>query len=311
MLPRLSLYLRLALMATVVSAVIAPPMFTATAIADDDDDDDDDDGDDDDDDDDDDDGDDDDEPQPKVTAGGMFTKKTYPMTELERTLTLIKGMAEVRAGIDIDVGADTAFEIWYLKAEARYGLQDNVELQAGFDFLLAGDRVTGTNVGAFYVGVEGGLIFDLVDARLLLALPLTAGEDPAQTDVGFDIIAGVPFRYKPKPKIAIIALDKILTIPTTGGGNKPDLTVGVGLVYQATPQVAALLRGEITILDFDTDQIVIPATAAVQFSPNNKFDIGAEFTFKNFRSITGGEENEDGPGPFDQRSLLLFGQARF
>lgn len=256
------------------------------------------------------------EPQPPVTAGGMFTKKTYPVAELARPLTVIQGMLEVRAGIDIDVSDKTAFELFRLKVDGRYGLADHVELQLVSEILLGGDRALllpptledGTmaagptaSVALFGAGIEGALYYDLVHFRSVGALTiLPKAENPDETEVGFDLILGVPFRYRLKPQIAIIALDEIMTIHFLGG--KPDLTVGVGGVFQVIPQAALTARAELFVPAFDTTLLTVPLTAAAQFSPNNQFDIGIEFTLPvDVRN----EENR-----FAKRSALLFVQAR-
>jgi hypothetical protein len=258
------------------------------------------------------------EPQPPVTAGGMFTKKTYPVAELDRPLTVIQGMFEVRGGIDIDVSDQTAFELFRLKLDGRYGIADHIELQAIIDFLIGGDRalllppapppedpdaVTGvtSNVGLFGFGFEGALYYDVVHFRSIAALTiLPAGANAEETDVGFDLILGVPFRYRIKPQIAIVALDEIMTIHFAGG--KPDLTVGVGGVFQVIPQVALTARAELFVPAFNTELLTVPLTAAAQFSPNNQFDIGIEFTLN---TDVRNEETR-----FDKRSALLFVQTR-
>jgi len=256
------------------------------------------------------------EPQPPVTAGGMFTKKTYPVAELERPLTVIGGMVEVRGGIDIDVSDQTAFELFRLKLDGRYGIADHVELQAVIDFLIGGDRAlllapppdaegkpTGvtSNVGLFGFGLEGALYYDVVHFRSIAALTiLPKGDTAEETDVGFDLILGVPFRYRIKPQIAIVALDEIMTIHFAGG--KPDLTVGLGGVFQVIPQVALTARAELFVPAFNTELLTVPLTAAAQFSPNNQFDIGLEFTLN---TDVRNEETR-----FDKRSALLFVQTR-
>jgi hypothetical protein len=255
------------------------------------------------------------EPQPPVTAGGMFTKKSYPVAELERPLTVIQGMFEVRGGIDIDVSDETAFELFRLKLDGRYGLADHVELQAFIDFLISGDRslllppapVEGEDVGGvivpvgqFGVGLEGALYYDMVHFRSAAALTiLPGGVDGEEDDFGFDLILGVPFRYRIKPQIAIIALDEIMTIHSD---RKPDLTVGVGGVFQVIPQAALTARAEVFVPEFNTKFVTVPLTAAAQFSPNNQFDIGIEFT------LPVDVRNEE--TRFSKRSALLFVQTR-
>lgn len=255
------------------------------------------------------------DPQPPVTAGGMFTKKSYPVAELERPLTVIQGMFEVRGGIDIDVSDETAFELFRLKLDGRFGVADHVELQAIIDFLISGDRalllpslVDGEDVGGvttpvslFGLGFEGALYYDLVHFRSIAALTtLPKAENPQESDFGFDLILGVPFRYRIKPQIAIVALDEIMTIHLAGG--KPDLTVGVGGVFQVIPQVALTARAEVFVPAFNTKFVTVPLTAAAQFSPNNQIDIGIEFT------LPVDVRNEE--TRFSKRSALLFVQTR-
>ncbi len=106
--------------------IIGPRHF-AQAYADDDDEDDEDDGGDDGDDGGDDEGAEDeeeeeDEDQPPITAGGLFTLKTYPQGEIQRPLTMTKGITELRGGFGFDVSNKTAFETVGAAADVRYGL---------------------------------------------------------------------------------------------------------------------------------------------------------------------------------------------
>ena len=313
--------LRLLLALWVGSAVVATASFSTTpsvAFADDDEDDEDEDDDDDDDDEDEDDDDDDDDEddgyeQPPVTAGGLYTKKTYPVAELSRTLTVIGGMLEVRAGLDIDASNQTAFENWSGVIEGRYGIKDNFELQLGTSFLLIGDAFPGpggTNQVRFDIGFENAIYFDVVDFRMGLELPInpecsdddTLGCDAFAVDLAF----GFPVRYRAHKQFAIIALDKLMTIHFAD--QKPDLTLGIGFVVQIVKQLAIVARGELFVAEFNFDEgLAIPATAALQFSPHNRFDLGLEFTFSNLKA----KDETGDSAPFDARRLLIFGQARF
>ncbi len=339
MLFRLSLLLRIALAGVFVSALIGPlsglvPDLVSSSdsglafAAGDDDDDDDDAGDDDDssgdddaagdDDDDDDDDDGADKDQPPVTAGGLYTKKTWPIREIDRTLTLIKGMGEVRGGLDIDVSDKQAFEFWKFRADARYGVKDNFELQFGGTFQLAGtfaDAAAKAANGAssLELGFESAIAYDLVDFRFTTIWTV----DP---DFAFDMALGFPFIYRPKPNIAVVALDKIMTIhtksATTGvddmgnptSSSKPDLTVGVGIIFQAVEQLAILAHGEITAPRFDTSNVVIPVSVNIQFSPNNKMDLGGEFTLGNLKGS--GSHRLAVPAAFPAVALLMPAAAR-
>src|SRR3982751_6071622 len=66
--------------------------------------------------------------QPPVTAGGLFTIQTYPLTELQRPLTLTKGITQLRLDLGTDVSALTAFEEYVVALHGRYGLEDNLTL---------------------------------------------------------------------------------------------------------------------------------------------------------------------------------------
>ena len=278
---------RLVLVLLLASAAVAAPEWVSSAYAQDDDDDDD-----------------DDDPQPPVTSGGLFTKASFPVAELERPLTLIGGMFQIRAGLNVDISNENAFEAFRLDLLAAYGIRDWSEIQFGVDINAAKSSPDVDLLLAY----EASIAYDLVNFRI--GVDLIIGAAPLPDDTGmitgdksnaFDIFFGFPFRYKPKPQIGIIALDKLMTIHTS---SKPDLTVGLGLVFQAAPPVALILRADAIVTEFNFDKSIrIPATAAVQFSPNNKFDLGLEFTFFNLNT-------EDPLKPFDQRFLRLFGQLR-
>ena len=267
---------------------------------DDDDDDDDDFGDEDEYEDDDEEEEEDDYQQPPYYAGGLYTKKTWPQAELQRNLTLIKGMLEVRAGIDADVSNQTAFEIWRSVVDGRYGVSDTFELQAGFLAVLAGDIGGLDNNAEFYLGFENAILFDVVNFRLLAELEY---QDVDEDAAAFNFVIGLPMRFRIKDKVGVFALDRLLTVRTDG--EKPDLTVGIGVLFQPLPIVAGILRGEVQVARANFDQgISVPATAAVQLSPNNQVDLGLEFSFSNLN------QEADMVEWYDNRRLLLYGQFR-
>jgi hypothetical protein len=285
-----------------------------------------------------------DEGQPLVTAGGLFTKKNYPVGENLRPLILNKGMIEAKAGFNMDMNALHAFETWRLPIEARYGLRDHVELQFGADFLLVyneDDKETYEAEGqpllpsfdnaVFSLGVESALYYNVVDFRIALEFPINPGAEggePADNpEFGdgldppsaftVDIVVGVPFRIVPKKQFAIFALDKIFTVHTLSG-SKPDLNAALGVVIMPVDIVSIVLRGEFVVPEFNTNFLLIPASAAVQFSPNNKFDLGLEFTFASLKLSKADEafnesnaNEDDDLSAFSRRFLQLFVQARF
>jgi hypothetical protein len=258
-----------------------------------------------------------DEGQPPVTAGGMFTKETYPVAELQRPLTITKGMAEVRAGIDVDVSAAGAFEKFGLGFNGRYGIEDNVEIQA--DLRTDLNKFSSFRAGA---ALEASIVYDLVDFRLGVVVPVskvTIVDDPmtpavemgTENKTAFDFELGFPFRYAVKPEGGIVALDTFMTINTEG---KPDLTPSIGIIVQPVPALAVKLHGKVIVIDFNTDadNFQIPVSANIQFSPKNLVDIGGEFTFPNLKPPETQDLNADGePDKFyEQRMLLLYIQLR-
>src|SRR5690606_13136607 len=220
--------------------------------------------------------------QPPATAGGLYTMKTWPLAESLRPLTLNKGMLEVRAGFNMDLSALDAFETWRVPIEARFGLRDHVELQAGIDFLLVtseeqqaafeefGSLLPPLDAFVIGIGLESALYYDLVDFRLALEFPINPGvpgnespdcdtDDPSAlcgltppVPFTMDIVVGFPFRYAPKKQFAIIGLDKLFTVHTIGGG-KPDLTASLGFLIQPIDFLAIFLRGEFIVPEFNTN----------------------------------------------------------
>jgi hypothetical protein len=89
-------------------------------------------------------------------------------------------------------------------------------------------------------------------------------------------------------------------------GAKPDLNPSLGIAANPVPPLSVVIFGQLRIPDFDTSagNFQIPVTARVEFSPNQKFDIGLEFTLLNVKP-------PDPQSPIDNRFLSAFVQARF
>ncbi|HTL37405.1 MAG TPA: hypothetical protein VL326_29930, partial [Kofleriaceae bacterium] len=102
----------------------------------------------------------DDKDQPPVTAGGLFTMKSYPVREISRPLTMTQGITQIRASIGTDISAKGAFESGGLSVEAIYGQADN--------FNIIGGVTDAYNFKQFgiYAGFEGALAYDIVDIRV-------------------------------------------------------------------------------------------------------------------------------------------------
>jgi len=247
-----------------------------------------------------------DEDQPPITAGGLYTLKTYPQGAIARPLTMTKGITELKGGVGFDISNETAFETVGVSADIRHGLQDNVELRAGFK------GIKNFDLWSAYAAFEGSIVYDLVDFRIGLDLAKTAGATTSdESSVGVSIPIGFPFRYAPKEQVAVTALETAFSIQFD---SKPDFTPNVGIVIQPQPIVAILLKASLIIprFDFRKDNVVVPASAAVQLSPNNRLDAGMEFRFGNLKLPEGTDIDGDGEEDkfYDDRFLLFFARYR-
>lgn len=177
----------------------------------------------------------DDKDQPPVTAGGLFTMNTYPVSEIARPLTMTEHIAQFRLGLGTDISAKGAFSTGGLSVEAQYGVADNFTVIGGIT-----DAYNFKQFG-FYAGFEGALAYDLLDIRLAANLHRNAiaeycddpnitapanCSDPTMPGVlpnlpdgnysaggtKFSLDLGFPFRYSIKPEIAIIALQTLMSI---------------------------------------------------------------------------------------------------
>jgi hypothetical protein len=303
--------LGIALFGITIAAVAAWPVQSAYAQADDDDDDDEDE-DDEDTSEEEEEEEEDPKDQPPITAGGLFTLKSYPVRELHRPLTITEKILQARVGLGIDVAAKTAFKGYGLNVDGRYGIRDHVMGLAGFN------NAYNFNQLVIYGGLEAALAYDFIDVRLVAKLHRPAFATPSVADPDkfeyghgdfkFSMDLGFPFRYVATKEIAIIALDTFMTFDfNEANGNKvvPDLNPSIGISTNPIAPVSIVLFAQLQVVDFDTtaDKFVIPATARVQFSPNQKLDIGLEFSFLNMNP-------PEGQKFYDNRFVLLYGQFR-
>ncbi|MFN0249615.1 MAG: hypothetical protein ACKV2T_22215 [Kofleriaceae bacterium] len=295
-----------------------------------------------------------DEDQPPVTAGGLFTMKTYPVRDTLRPLTMTQKVGQLRLGLGTDISAKGAFESFGVNLEGIYGMKDN--------FSLIGGLTSAYNFKSFgfYFGFEGSLLYDVIDIRLAAnvhrtALPTYCGQfgtaaapaDCTNPTTGmlqpelpsgeftaggtqFSIDLGFPFRYAIRPEIAIVALHTLISIdfnsiddgytiieedPGMAGmlrarkvrnGAKPDLLPSVGIATNPIPPLSVVIFAQLRVPDFDTSAgaFQVPVTGRFSFSPNQKFDVGLEFTLLNVKP-------PEGQSPIDNRYLSLFIASRF
>lgn len=190
---------------------------------------------------------DDDKDQPPVTAGGLFTIKTYPVNEIQRPLTMTQKVTQLRLSLGTDMSAKGAFGSVGVNLEGVYGVKDNFELLGGF--------TNAYNMKQFsvYAGFEGALAYDILDIRLAadvhrFAYPLFCNNgDPDQpttcdamsaglpdgnyTSGGtqFSLDLGFPFRYPFTPQVAVVALQTLVSIDFNGSerGNPSNRAMGL------------------------------------------------------------------------------------
>jgi hypothetical protein len=181
-----------------------------------------------------------DKEQPPVTAGGLFTISTYPVSEIMRPLTLTTGVTQMRLGLGTDLSAKGAFDSFGVSLEAQYGYSDNFTVIGGFTDAYNFRQYS------VYFGFEGALAYDLFDIRLAANIhrnalpiygnfcdpPVTPDEMPvggtcqnptaiiealpsgkySAGDTQFSIDLGFPFRYAIRPEVAIVALQTLMSI---------------------------------------------------------------------------------------------------
>ncbi len=247
-----------------------------------------------------------DKSQPAVTAGGLYNINTYPVAELQRPLTMTKGVLQFRAGIGTDVSAGDAFRKYGHVLDFRYGLRDNFTLLGAFNSAYNFNNIE------FSAGFEASLAYDFVDFRAALrvskptlSIDKSSGTAMIKSEDSFGahIDFGFPFRYVAKKEVAIVALDTLMTIDFNG---VPDLNPSLGISTNPIPPVSVVIFAQMQITDFNTDAagIKVPATARIQFSPSQRFDLGGEFKFLNVKP-------PEGEKFYNQRFLSLYAQARF
>jgi hypothetical protein len=240
--------------------------------------------------------------QPPVTAGGLYSNATYPVSAVERPLTLIEGMTEVKVALGTDMSEGNTFKGFTFGAGARYGLKDNQELQAAF--LTTLDNFSGFALSA---GYEGALNYDLVDFRAALVVAYNKtknmdGSSSSSFSEGVDV--GFPVKYRIKPQAAILAIRRLMTINFDAA---PDLTPTIGGIFNPIPELGIILDAGITLKRFDTKRasagtLEIPASVAVQYTVAPAVDIALQFSFPNLKPPTKTEVTM--PDPMDATKTI-------
>ncbi len=208
-------------------------------------------------------------------------------------------------------------------------------IYAGFEGSLAYDLVSirlAANLHRTALPVYCGSVtptpMDCTDPTSGVVQPELPSGDYKAGGTQFSLDIGFPFRYAIKPEIAIVALETLMSIDfnsvTKGytiietdpmtmmlrsrdvrNGAKPDLNPSLGIATNPVSPLSVVIFAQLRIPDFDTSAgaFQVPVTGRIQFSPNQKFDIGLEFTLLNVKP-------PEGQSPIDNRFISLFAQAR-
>jgi hypothetical protein len=202
--------------------------------------------------------------QPPVTSGGLYTLQTYPLSEIERPLTITKGITQLRLGIGTDISAKGAFGSVGVSLEGEYGVYDNFMLIGGFT-----DAYNFKQYNAYF-GFEGSIVYDLLDFRMDANIhrnafsnlqnfcsPLTAGDPHGGV---FNNTAGSPVDPS-DPSITSPtcqnSMASLVTLPdgTYGsGGTKFSIDIGFPIRYAFRPQFAVVLLQSLISIDFNGTQ---------------------------------------------------------
>lgn len=253
--------------------------------------------------------------QPSVYSGGRYTLVNFPEAELFRTLLLVQGVLELRADLGIDMTKGSTFKTWAIALEGHYGLSDTLELQGGFatDIVVpdAADGSSGDRAMGLFAAIEGSIMYDLLDWRVGLAVPLSPG------DATVDIFFGLPLKFRIlKDRLAILALEQILTIHThstedamgESSLDKPDLTLSLGVLIQILKPLAVIARGTVISVGFESDEgaIQFPLQIDGQYTISNRMDVGVALILPNllFKDASASRK------PIDQRAIAFFFRFR-
>ena len=215
-----------------------------------------------------------------MSAGmGPFTKETYPQALIDRPLTLVKGMLEVRAALAIVkiTGADTGIG---LGVGAGYGITDQLEIGLATGIQLSPDADWSKRIGLYgKVSVIDSAKFDMAPS---VGTTLNF-QDGADVFTGIQVGGGV--RYLLSDKLFIRAGDNFLDLQVTpDAGARINLNAGVG--FQATPQLAVVADLNLISLklfgDMQADSTFFdPFGVALTglFAVSNKLDVYAQINF--------------------------------
>ncbi len=200
-----------------------------------------------------------DKDQPAITAGGLFTLKTYPVREISRPLSMTQKIVQVRAAAGTDISAKGAFESGGLSVEAIYGQTDNFALIGGFT-----NAYNMKQFGAYF-GFEGALAYDLVNLRLaanvyrnalpefdFFCKPVSSADMLDQTiplPEGNDGMRGTADDQCADQNATVVNLPNG---DYTAGGTKFSIDIGLPFRYAIKPEIAIVALQTLMSIDFNS-----------------------------------------------------------
>jgi hypothetical protein len=258
--------------------------------------------------------------QPPVTAGGLFTIKTYPVRENSRPLTMTKGITQLRLAIGTDLSSKGAFQSFGVNLEGQYGFSDNFTLLGGIT-----DAYNFKQFG-FYVGFEGALVYDVLDIRLAAnvhrnAVPFyddfcdpprvpgqtTSTDNPTGTAgmTGFD-----GFCHNADGTMSTTqAVDTLPNGDFAAGGTKFSIDLGFPFRYAFRPEIALVALQTLMSIDFNPVDVDHVLTNAVDMPVAGK----ATFTVQPVGNSAKPDFNPSvglATNPIPQLSVTVFAQLR-
>lgn len=260
--------------------------------------------------------------QPPVTAGGLFTLKTYPVRENSRPLTMTKGITQLRLSLGTDLSSKGAFQSFGVNLEGQYGYSDNFTLLGGIT-----DAYNFKQFG-FYFGFEGSLVYDLLDIRLAAnvhrnAVPFyddfcdppsspgqtTSTNNPTGTPgmPGFDGMCHDPTAGNP-----INTMQTVDTLPNGNfgaGGTKFSIDLGFPFRYAFRPEIALVALQTLMSIDFNAVTVDHVLTQPIAMAPAGT----AQFTTQQVGNSAKPDFNPSiglATNPIPQLSVTVFAQLR-
>lgn len=245
--------------------------------------------------------------QPLVTAGGLFTMRTYPVREISRPLTMTKGITQLRLAIGTDLSAKGAFETFGVNLEAQYGYSDN--------FTLIGGITDAYNFKQFgvYFGFEGSLAYDLLDIRIAAnlhrnAVALYSDFCNPPSSPG-EVAQGTPGSGMETCAASTSAIENLPNGNFLAGGTKFSIDLGFPFRYAIRPEIAIVALQTLMSIDFnavDVDHATfVPVEAPVMNQPSTVFTKTGNSAKPDLNPSIGLASN-----PIPQLSVTIFAQLR-